>query len=158
MLRRAAYDELVATVYDAGLQPDLWPRCFADIRAVVGAETSLASIQHRGLGAVRMLACNLSPTFTQLYNEVWWPHDPWMQGAARNLGRVVDAAQCLSDEAFINTKIYNELVKPHGDLRHMLGVVLQTDDHIFVTGVHRPSIASNFADADRRRYRFVLGH
>jgi DNA-binding CsgD family transcriptional regulator len=58
----------------------------------------------------------------------------------------------------MRSEIYNELVKPLADCRHCLGVIVDVGGLLGVMGFHRPTMASNFSNSDRRQFQRLVPH
>lgn len=146
-----AHDDLIAGIYDATLDAGLWQQCYDNMRSVLGAESTLATLQDTTSGQASLLACNMDATFVREYANGWWQRDVWAQGGIRHpRGRAFVASAIVPDAEWMNSEIYNELVKPLADCRHCLGVIVDAGGSLGVMGFHRPTMASDFSRGDRQ--------
>ncbi|MGE0717161.1 MAG: helix-turn-helix transcriptional regulator [Alphaproteobacteria bacterium] len=149
--------ELILALYDAALDSDRWASCFAQIRALVGASSSLASVLRPERGEIRLLDCGAPDAFVQGYLETWWPKDLWMLEADRRRGRVVVGSEMLPDLEFVRSEVYNELVRPTSDVRDVIGIVFDLHGWKIVMGLHRPA-AGTFDEREKRMVRWLVPH
>lgn len=153
------FDDIIASIYDAALDPALWQQCYDSIRALVGAETMLTTLQDPQAGDASLLASNLDPRFLQKYAEGWWAKDAWMLGALNHRrGKAYVVTDIVSDAEWMRSEIYNDLVRPFGSTRFCLGAIVEVDRRRGVMGFHRLSGSSNFADRDRRVLQRLVPH
>jgi DNA-binding CsgD family transcriptional regulator len=152
-------DDIIASIYDAALEPALWQRCYDSIRTLVGAETMLLTLQDPRVGDASLVASNLDPRFLQQYADSWWAKDAWMLGALKHpRGKAYVVTDIVPDAEWTSSEIYNELVKPFGNTRFCLGAMVEVDKNRGVTGFHRFSGTSDFAEADRRILQRLVPH
>ena len=122
------------------------------------AELTLATLQEPATGAA-LLACNLDARFVQEYATGWWQKDVWAIGAMPHpRGRAFIVSDIVPDAQWTRSEIFNELVKPLADCRHCIGAIVDVGGSLGVMGFHRPSMASNFLPADRRRLQGLVPH
>lgn len=154
-----AQDDLIAAIYDAALDPTQWQECYDQLRSVVAAESTLATLQDPAIGQAALLACNMDAAFVQEYANGWWQKDTWAQGGFRHpRGRAFITSDIVPDAEWMRSEIYNELVRPLADCRHCLGVIVDVGGSLGVMGFHRPTMASNFSRADRQRFQRLVPH
>jgi DNA-binding CsgD family transcriptional regulator/PAS domain-containing protein len=152
-----APEDLIGRVYDAAAQPEQWAEIFAQLRQVIGADTSIFSLLHQQTGQALVLACNAPEPFVQGYRETWWSEDVWAAGAARQLGQISVGSEILPDYLFVRSALYNDFVKQTSDIRDTLGVVFDVADWRVVIGLHRP-VAGTFGVVEREFIRSLLPH
>lgn len=152
-------EDLITAIYDAALNPRLWQNCFDQMRALLSAESALATLQDPASGSAALVACNMDAAFIQQYADGWWQKDIWAHGGIRHQrGRAFIVSELVSDAEWMRSEIYNELVKPLADCRHCLGSIVDVGSSLGVMGLHRPAMASDFTEAERRQFQGLVPH
>lgn len=120
---------LVGDVYEAALEPDLWPSILERIADSVAATTTAFSMHDpitrfgTVLGHVRADPC-LSRMYDDYYHQIN-PHAQRLMASLR-VGELAIGQAAISDEALAATEYYNDFLKRQ-DLFHIAGGVIARD-------------------------------
>ena len=125
-------DSLVDGIYEAALNPDLWPKILGEIREGIGASAfSLFTLASPEGQKPELLTCNIDPEWSQAYRDYWWQHDAWVQGAfARGLaapGLTLSGSMLVDSRTFQKGIWFNEAIRPQ-DLGDLLTTTLWTPE------------------------------
>jgi DNA-binding CsgD family transcriptional regulator len=154
------FSALIGEVYDAALDPGVWPSALAKIAADVGGDAvvlAIREISNRTAGPTYFF--NSSEAVTDAYNQTYIKLDPTYIGF--NLAQIGDAISTddvLSYAEFVETRFYKEFAVPQGWVDSVGLLVDRTQTSATVMCVIRGS-QLGLADADaKRRARLVGPH
>jgi DNA-binding CsgD family transcriptional regulator len=156
----ALLSEVIGLVYDAALDPTLWPRALERACVFVGGSSG-ALFWHDAAteksAAVHMF--NEDPHYTQLYFEKYLPLNPcFPAGAFIDAGVVWGSTDLIPFEEIVETRFYAEWMKPQGII-DALGANLEksaTSASVLAVRMHEED---GLADADdRRRLALIVPH
>jgi len=162
-LREPSADELervIAGLYEAALQPELWPGWQASAAHILGSRHGLATMLDTRSGELDMLGMhNFNPQAVALYGEHYHKHDLWAQRLLERPMTALRSADLCSDEEFARSEIYNELGKPYNDgVFHFVGTVLQVENHIGAFGFQNPRAAGPFQKRHAEALQLLVPH
>jgi len=157
----AQLSSLVGAIYDAALDPALWPGVLAESARFVGglsaglffvdANSKSGNIYYDGGG--------IDPHYQQLYLDTYIKLDPFMTGhVLAEIGEPVAADEIMPPVEVVETRFYKEWVRPQ-QLRDFVTAVLEksaTSAAFF--GVHRHQRHGPADDEMRRRMRLIIPH
>jgi DNA-binding CsgD family transcriptional regulator len=156
----ALLSELVGLVYDAALDPTLWPRALEQACLFVGgssgnlfwhdATTEQSAVLH---------LFNDEPHYTKLYFEKYLPLNPCFPAAAfYEAGLVYGSTDLVPFEEMTETVFYDEWMKPQGII-DLVAANLEkgaTSSSIIAVRMHEKD---GLVDADnRRRLALIVPH
>jgi DNA-binding CsgD family transcriptional regulator len=156
----ALLSELIGLVYDAALDPTLWPRALEQACLFVGGSSGNLFWHDAATGRSAVLHLfNEEPHYTKLYFEKYLPLNPCFPAAAfSEAGLVYASTDFVPFEEMVETRFYEEWMKPQGMI-DALGVNLEkgaTNSSIVSVRMHEKD---GFADADdRRRFALIVPH
>jgi DNA-binding CsgD family transcriptional regulator len=112
---------LIGGIYDAALEPELWPHALEGICGFVGG--SMANIFWQDVvakTAKRFFEWGNDPHYTQLYMETYAKLNPMFPTAYFNsVGQVFSQSDVIAFDDLRETRIYNEWMKPQGYIDFM---------------------------------------
>ncbi|MGC3983819.1 MAG: helix-turn-helix transcriptional regulator [Pseudorhodoferax sp.] len=152
---------LIAHLYDAAVDPALWPGTAARIAQALGSTSTVVKLHGDG-GQVNMLECTsnlLVSERDQAWADDWHRHDLWVErSVAYGMSRVITDEDLVTRKEQERSGFYQEWL-PHLDIHHMLGAVFPTSQGtVGVLGIHRPRGAGAYSDQERRQAALVLPH
>ncbi len=126
-------DSLIDSIYEAALDPALWPEILAAIRECIGASAySLFTLASSEGQKPELLTCNIDPAWSQAYRDYWWQHDDWVQGAfSRGLaapGLTLSGSMLVDDQTFKKGIWFNDGLR-HQDMGDLLTTTLWTSEN-----------------------------
>jgi len=101
--------ELIDTIGEAALDPDLWPLAMTRLADSIGAEqVAMAALDLR-IRTFASIAPRTDPEHLASYTAYWAFHNPlWMRSMAAAPGQTFSLDVLFGREAFTKTPIYNE--------------------------------------------------
>ncbi len=154
---------LIEQIYDAALEPALWPAFLEALSDALGATaTSLVCHGvHSSDGAV-MATVRLDPDCGRAYDEHYGAMDPWA-GAARTRGVMSPVSLHVGDELVSHTELkkteyYGDFAR-HFDVVRLLVAGLQVDGPLISSlSIIRPERAASFDVENRSLVAILLPH
>lgn len=108
--------QLIGDIYDAALEPSLWPRALEGICGFVGG--SMANIFWQdviGKSAKKFFEWGNDPHYTQLYMDTYARINPLFPAAySFPVGQVFRQSDLIGDDEMHETRLYKEWMKPQG--------------------------------------------
>jgi DNA-binding CsgD family transcriptional regulator len=116
---------LIAHIYDAAFEPQLWPQVVSELTDAVGGAQAVLGIHGFSPHSVRMIAPRLDPAFLRSYCDHWGESDiQWQHMNRMPVGRVTLLTPFVASVEVIRTDFYNEWCRPLGLGATALGVNL----------------------------------
>ena len=113
MPRPPKHSELIESIYDAGLHPELWSAVIVKVNAFIGSQAcGLISKDPVSKSGATHFYCGVDPHYIQLYAETYAQYDPLARlpryGEVRNIPDLVDF------EEYRRGRFYQEWLRPQG--------------------------------------------
>jgi len=152
--------ELIGEVYDAALNPGLWPDTLGRAGHFVGGRGVALFFKNASLktgGA--SYSHGIEPRFKQLYFDHYIKLDPCTTGQFfAELEVPTATADIMSYDEFLQTRFYKEWAHPQGFVDFMASILDKSVATIAIFGVHRHE-SDGIADPEsRRRMRLIVPH
>ncbi|EJN14786.1 response regulator containing a CheY-like receiver domain and an HTH DNA-binding domain [Bradyrhizobium sp. YR681] len=160
MSEAALLSELIGLLYDAALDPTLWPRALEQACLFVGGSSgSLFWHDAATEQSAALHMFNEDPHYTRLYFDKYLPLNPcFPAGAFIEAGVVWGSTDLIPFEEIVETRFYTEWMKPQGII-DALGANLEkgaTSASVLAVRMHEQD---GLADADdRRRFALIVPH
>lgn len=154
------WDDWLTLTYDAAASDGDWSHCLELLKRGLNAEFFQANLQISGCPAAPLGGgSDLPEPVRQLYYSEWYDKDPWAAAAVSAPHNVVVRGDKLcSDKEFLGSEMYNELLRPTVDLRHVMGMIMDVEDGFLVLGLLRTRDRANFTDHEGRVLARLLPH
>ncbi|MEO8883896.1 MAG: LuxR C-terminal-related transcriptional regulator [Devosia sp.] len=108
-------EALIETIYDAAIDPALWPGALASIAGYVGGVASaLLSKDTAQGGACAHFHFGLDPEYSRRYEEVYWQFDPTATLSRFDVDEIVSVADLMAYDDFRAGRFFREWAKPQG--------------------------------------------
>jgi DNA-binding CsgD family transcriptional regulator len=129
--------------------------------AVDGASLSFTAQYQPGGGVDLVDMQGVTPQEIELYAASFIADDVWRNAAVgqRIVDRVVFGTDLVSEQDYLNSRIYTDLCRPNTDIFH--GVMVTgtlPNAGIYSIGIHRPRVAKPFRLEHKRRLQDLLPH
>lgn len=151
---------LIGGIYDAALDPRLWPGVLAKLAEFVGG--SAATLFSKDATANRgnvFYEAGTDPHYRQLYFEKYVKLDPATTGHFfAEIEQPIATADLIPYDQFLETRFYQEWAKPQGLVDFVSAVLEKSLTSVAMFGVFRHE-RDGLVDAEtRRRMRLVVPH
>jgi DNA-binding CsgD family transcriptional regulator/PAS domain-containing protein len=152
--------ELTGTVYDAALDPGLWPSAIEQIaRYVPGAFVNLFSQDLAGTSAQAFYTFGIPPDFLERYFQKYVGLNPMFPSTLFfDVGRVLTEANILPRAQLEQTTFYREWVRPLGWIDSMASVLEKSATSVAVIAVGRSSREGTVDDDAIQRMQLIVPH
>jgi DNA-binding CsgD family transcriptional regulator len=152
---------LIGDIYDAALDPSLWPSILERTRDIVGGSgASIFSKDGRNKNLDVFYQCGgIDPHYTALYLERYGKLDPTTAGhVLSEIGEPIGTADIMDVEEFYKTRIYQEWARPQGLVEMAAAVLDRTATGATLFGVFREAQHGLLDDDTRWRMRQIVPH
>jgi DNA-binding CsgD family transcriptional regulator/PAS domain-containing protein len=156
--------ELIDLVYDAVLDPGLWPRFLRALAGAIGGASIGMSLRHPRPGNPGWIVFHdTDPAYDVAYQERFFGIDPFrLRSGTLSAGSCeVMAGGAIDARALERSEFYNEWMRPQGWLPSpSLGVTLDRDQYgePIGLGIFRPRGARAYGDRELRLLRTLVPH
>jgi len=152
---------LVGGIYDAALNPTLWPNVLAQSARFVGGVSAVLCFKDAPSksGRVYYDSGNLEPHYTQLYLDTYVKLDPCTTGQVlAEIGEPVATADIMPYDEFQETRFYKEWARPQQIVDFVGAVLEKSATGAALFGVHRHEREGPADNEMRRRMRLIIPH
>jgi hypothetical protein len=109
------FSELVGFIYDAALDPDVWPVMLNRLADALSAQCSVIGLLDSSTNAAAMTAPRTDPEYLRSFTEYWARRAFIWKGVEQlPVGTVMVREMIISRDEFCRTDYYNEWCKPQG--------------------------------------------
>ena len=147
--------ELLDHIYDAALDPALWPRFIESFAAgYPGGQGVMYTVDP---GTARVVLANWDPAWTRAYNTHFDQVNPWVpRMSTRPAGVANSAEQMMAPEAFRRTEYFNDFLRPQGFGTGVGATILRTGTRVVgVSVLFRGDVSE---PTDLERLAFLVPH
>lgn len=153
--------ELIGEIYDAALDPALWPAVLGKVRSYIGGfEAALSwkdAVSKRG--GVYFAAGVQDPQYRQLYFEKYIKLDPFtMTQFVVEIDEPKSFLDVMPHDEFVQTRIYQEWARPQGMVDALMCLIDRSVTSVGFLVVFRNEHDGFVNDETRRRARIVIPH
>jgi DNA-binding CsgD family transcriptional regulator/PAS domain-containing protein len=152
--------ELIDTIGEAALDPDLWPIALTRLADVIGAEqVAMGSLDLRTRTFASM-APRTDPADLASYTDYWAFHNPlWIRSMAVAAGQTYSLDALFGREAFTKTPIYNEWWRQARWGLTLIGANLLIDDGFSaLVCIDKGPSKDEIADTHVRAFEVAVQH
>lgn len=152
---------LVEKIYDAALDPRLWPDFLEALRTVGGGSAAVLTIHDFSACADSVSASvGVDSVATRQYDEYYGSRNILMNRNPHLLlpGRVLSDAELCPVDEFLASEYYNDYLRPQ-NIRYLTGgSILQQDAIAAVITLIRPHSANGFSSTEQRLIQQLMPH
>lgn len=152
---------LIGDIYDAALEPPLWPGVLAKLAGFVGGGQA-ATIYWKDAASKSgdsYYDTGVHPNYRRLYFDKYIKLDPTTTGYFfARVGDVVDVASVMSYEEFLHTRFYREWARPQGWIDCVNAILDKSVTSHAMFGVFRHQRDGFVDEGVRRRMRLLAPH
>jgi DNA-binding CsgD family transcriptional regulator len=152
---------LIGGIYDAALDPSLWPGVLAKAAAFVGGISAALYAKDAAAkrGNIFYQDGRIEPRYVQLYFDKYVKLDPATTGHFfADIGQPIATADLIPYDEFLQTRFYKEWAKPQRLVDHVTVVLDKSNTSVALFGIFRHE-RDGVADAEtRRRMKLIAPH
>lgn len=151
---------LIGEIYDAAINPDLWPGILKAAAAFVGGPAaSLFSKDAMARTGVVAYGCGIDPHYERLYFERYVKLDPATTGHFfAKIEEPIATADLIPYDEFLETRFYREWAKPQHLVDFVASVLDKSTTSAAIFGVFRHERDGVVDEETRRRMRLLVPH
>lgn len=161
MVNPEQFSSLIGDIYDAAMEPALWPGVLAQIAAFVGGSAAAFYSKDPATktGDVYYDCGASDPDFKRLYFEKYIKIDPTTAGHCfAPIGEPVTTADVLDYNEFLTSRFYREWVRPQQLVDNVSVALEKSATGTALLGVFRNERQGLADDEARRRMRLIAPH
>src|SRR3569623_1535242 len=152
---------MIGEIYDAALEPSLWPIALSRIAAIVGG-ISGSLVSKDATSKTAFILYNdgvIDPHYVDLYFSHYVKLDPSTTGHYfSSICEPIGTADIVPYDEFLQTRFYNEWAKPQGLVDFDSTVLDKTATSVAMLGVFRHERDGLADDGSRSRMRLLAPH
>lgn len=160
------FQSVIGGIYDAALQPELWPVVVGRITRIVSGSAGLLFTPRQVAGPNALsIPNNISSQVMQRYADYYHKLDVWTQaGVERGLfltGEVACDEDLLPRSTFLKSPYFREFLRPSGISRICVSVVFGDEDDSVpatVISIYRGLRAKAFDQVSKETLRILVPH
>jgi len=152
---------LIGDIYDAALDPALWPDVLAKSARFVGGSSAGLFFKDatRKSGNLYYDAGGIAPHYKQLYFDTYVKLDPSTTShVLAEIGEPVATADLMPFDEFLETRFYKEWVRPQQLIDFVSAVLERSATGAALFGVFRHERDGPADEETRRRMRLIIPH
>jgi len=151
---------LIGDIYDASLDPALWPPVFKEVTKYIGGSACYLFWQDMvGRNSDGYFAAGHDPHFLRLYHQTYFKLNPVFPTVMfHSIERPLSIPDCLPREEFCRTRFAVEWVAPQGYTDVIFSNVEKSATSCAVFSVLRHKTDGLANDETRRRFSLVVPH
>jgi DNA-binding CsgD family transcriptional regulator len=152
--------QLIGEIYDAALNPSLWPGVLEkSTRFVGGSGAALFSKDATAKSGNLYYDFGTDPYYTKLYFEKYVRLDPITTGhLVADIEQPVATADLMSYDEFLETRFYREWAQPQGLVDFVSAVLDKSATSIAMFGVFRHERQGLVDETTRYRMKLIVPH
>ena len=154
------FSTLVGDIYDAALDPLLWPAVLRRLCDFVpGAYGNIFIQDAANRHANSVFTWGMDPDYFRSYLETYGKTNPLMPAILlRDVGEVFSTFDLMPRAQLEETRLYREWVQPQGILDSISAVLEKTSTSCAILALPQHASAGLVTDAKRERMRLVVPH
>lgn len=152
---------LIGDIYDAVLDPTLWPEALRQVRGFVGGSAAALFSKDASNKSVNIYYDDggVDPHYARLYVDKYAKFDPASTGhLLSEIGCPVSIADLISYDELLETRFYKEWARPQGCVDFISAVLEKTGARAAMVGVFRHERHGLVDEETRNRMRLVVPH
>ena len=156
-----AMNDIVAGIYEAGVNPVLWGEVMPQLSGMVGGAGIAFGAIHLQRGLLLFPEHNFSPDCMRGVLERYHTpsNNPGVKFAASTAPLTITSLDSVvSDSELVRTDFYNDLMRPQKYWHGLLANVFRDLDHFVSLASYRTASAGTYDDGETARLAMVLPH
>ncbi len=152
--------DLIGLIYDAALEPALWPDALERVRQAADASTATLFVPNLGEQRVAcMLSGGLDDNAIEQYTRHFHRCDAWLQaGIHVPAGAVVRGTDVLPNDRLVKTEFYNDYLRPLDIYRLQAAVLEREGEMRTILSLHRSKRVEDFGVQEATLLKTLVPH
>ena len=144
---------LSGLIVEAVADDEALPGVAVEMSRLMDAESVL--VQTVGERDPAILSAHISPSLLVAYQRYFWMRDLWISDHPEGMAQQISVSdEYVSHSRMLDSEIYNDLLKAHGDIFRVMGFRAMVDGQKLIVGVHHTR-SREFSPEDVHRLRHV---
>jgi DNA-binding CsgD family transcriptional regulator len=154
------YDAVIASIYDAAVEPNLWNAALERVAHAFSATTStLLTFGLDTPSATFIASYNHMPECLDLYARHYVNLDVWNPGIAKlTTGKVATTEDLFPHDELLKTEFYNDFLTDFDVVYGLGGFVERSEGNAVMMGVQRGVRAGDYDREDAHRLELLYQH
>jgi DNA-binding CsgD family transcriptional regulator len=152
---------LIASVYDAALNPADWPQLAQALARAFDAESSAIFQLNLAQGSAALLGItgNFDAKAMSEYEAYYHQKDLWAIALSKSpTGRAMLGTEVVGEAEFLDSEVYNDFAKRIEMFWSVASVMVLEKQFMGAIGIHRPHSAHPFEADDKHHLDMLLPH
>jgi DNA-binding CsgD family transcriptional regulator/PAS domain-containing protein len=151
---------LIGDIYDAALDPALWPDLLGKARDFLGGSAAVLYSKELAKKNANIYYDDggLNPYYKQLYLDEYVKYDPTTAEVFATIEQPLATADLIPYDEFLQTRYYQEWARPQGLVDHLRIALEKSAASVTFFGVFRDQCRGVADDEMRRRMRVIAPH
>jgi DNA-binding CsgD family transcriptional regulator len=150
---------LIGDIYDASLDPAMWPTVLEEITEFVGGQAAgLAMTDSASTFVEAYYQFGIDPAYMQRYLSTYARFDPLATVPLFDIGQIVSIPELVPFEEYLQSRFYREWAQPQGWLDVASAVLIKSNTGSSFLSVIRNDSGGMVDDEMRRRMSLVVPH
>jgi len=151
---------LIGEIYDAAMEPALWPATLTRITDAVGGAQVMMGIHDFSTRSVRVIAPRMDPDHMRSYREHWGKSDLlWQRTNGAAVGEVLLAERYVPRAELLRSEFYADWYRRLGLSAAGLGVNLYAENGVpALCGIKRSAQSDHFTDQEIAFFKALVPH
>lgn len=152
-------DDLIAQIYEAALDPGLWPKALDGLAGTFRARAVMLSSQDTSSWAFSAVAPHLDSSDLRRYARDWAAHNLLRRATAHaEPGIVFTPEMALPHDEYAQSDFYNGFMRPLGLETTMGTNLVAAEATVVALSAHRRLGAGQFDASERRLFAYLAPH
>ena len=160
-MKQEELSRLIASVYDAALNPADWPQLAQTLARAFDAESSAIFQLNLAQGSAALLGItgNFDAKAMSEYEAYYHQKDLWAIALSKSpTGRAMLGTEIVGETEFLDSEVYNDFAKRIELFWSVASVMALDKQFMGAIGIHRPHSARPFEADDKNHLDMLLPH
>jgi DNA-binding CsgD family transcriptional regulator len=152
--------KVLTSIYDAALDPHLWPQALRELAAATGGDKG-AIVMHDFRAAHGSIAVNLEidPSWQRRYDDYYCTKNVWAsESVKRPPGLAFTSEELVCSQDLVKTEFYNDFLQPQGVFFQLAAGLFKDERVAGGIAITRPRSRGPFLESDVDFLRTVVPH
>lgn len=139
MPARESNSQLIGAIYDAGLDPGLWPQVLDRLARSFGSCSVHLSVDYFAMTPGHMISVGTDPAYAQRYGAFYASRNViWQRATQRPLDEIMTDRTIMPKDELRRSEFFNDFLRPQQGEEILVSVALQKTDSATTVTLWRP--------------------